>query len=106
MLELWTNGEYVATSHRVRKVRDERYSFPFFFAVDYHTRITPLPSFVRHDRPARAGLIAGEHLFAQTAKTFSYLRRRLASGELVLADSMPLSSFGQQAKRGAAEGNS
>ena len=34
MLELWTNGEFVATSHRVRKVSEERYSFPLFFAVD------------------------------------------------------------------------
>jgi isopenicillin N synthase-like dioxygenase len=37
MLELWTGGEFVATSHRVRKVSQERYSFPLFFAVDYHT---------------------------------------------------------------------
>jgi len=43
MLELWTNGEFVATSHRVRKVREERYSFPLFFAVDYNTRIAPMP---------------------------------------------------------------
>ena len=43
MLELWTNGEFVATSHRVRKVREERYSIPLFFAVDYHTRIAPMP---------------------------------------------------------------
>jgi len=27
MLELWTNGEFVATSHRVRRVAEERYSF-------------------------------------------------------------------------------
>jgi len=25
MLELWTNGAYVATSHRVCKVKEERY---------------------------------------------------------------------------------
>ena len=39
MLELLTNGEFLATTHRVRKVREERYSFPLFFNVDYATRI-------------------------------------------------------------------
>jgi hypothetical protein len=43
-------------------------------------------------------LRAGEHLFAQTAQTFSYLRSRLERGELVLPDgSMETNSFGQQA---------
>jgi hypothetical protein len=36
----------------------------------------------------------GEHLFNQTAQTFAYLKRRIASGELVLADAVPLDSFG------------
>lgn len=100
MLELWTNGSFVATSHRVRQVRQERYSFPLFFAVDYHTRIAPLPGLVSPDRPARAGLIAGEHLFAQTALTFNYLRARLERGELTLPQAAEaLSSFGQQARR-------
>jgi isopenicillin N synthase-like dioxygenase len=104
MLELWTNGEFVATSHRVRTVREERYSFPLFFAVDYHTRIAPMARFVDANRPARAGLIAGEHLHAQTAQTFTYLRRRLERGELVLPESsVGLSSFGQQAKLGSSK---
>jgi isopenicillin N synthase-like dioxygenase len=96
MLELWTNGAYVATSHRVRKVRQERYSFPLFFNVDYHTEVKPLPQFVNGD--ARPALRAGEHLFAQTAQTFAYLRSRIERGELVLPDgSMQTNSFGQQA---------
>jgi isopenicillin N synthase-like dioxygenase len=101
MLELWTNGEFVATSHRVRKVREERYSFPLFFAVDYNTRIAPMPRLVRPGSPIRTPLVAGEHLFAQTAQTFNYLRKRLESGELALPESsLALSSFGQQAKLG------
>jgi isopenicillin N synthase-like dioxygenase len=104
MLELWTNGEFVATSHRVRKVCEERYSFPLFFAVDYHTRIMPMARFVDANRPARAGLTAGDHLFAQTAQTFTYLRQRLERGELRLPESSAaLSSFGQQAKLGVIE---
>ncbi len=97
MLELWTNGAFVATSHRVRKVAEERYSFPLFFNVDYDTEVKPLPQFasVGADRPA---LRAGEHLFAQTAQTFAYLRNRIDSGELVLPDgSLAIGQFGQQA---------
>jgi isopenicillin N synthase-like dioxygenase len=98
MLELWTNGAFVATSHRVRKVKEERYSFPLFFNVDYHTEVKPLPQFAsRHDK-LRPTLRAGEHLFAQTAQTFAYLRNRVESGELVLPDgSLETGSFGQQA---------
>lgn len=101
MLELWTNGAFVATSHRVRRVKSERYSFPLFFTVDYHTRVVPLPRFVSASNPARPGLIAGEHLFAQTAQTFTYLRERLERGEISLPEaSQGLSSFGQEAKLG------
>jgi isopenicillin N synthase-like dioxygenase len=97
MLELWTNGAFVATSHRVRKVAEERYSFPLFFNVDYDTEVKPLPQFASgsSDRPA---LRAGEHLFAQTAQTFAYLRNRIDSGELVLPDgALAMGQFGQQA---------
>ncbi|WP_029114081.1 isopenicillin N synthase family oxygenase [Mycobacterium sp. URHB0044] len=103
MLELWTNGAYVATSHRVRKVREERYSFPLFFNVDYHTEVKPLPQFMTGDGAARPALRAGEHLFAQTAQTFGYLRTRIERGELVLPDgSVGMNSFGQQALQGLA----
>ena len=98
MLETWTNGEFVATTHRVRKVREERYSFPLFFCVDYDTAVAPLPQFVRPDRPAWPTVRAGEHLFAQTAQSFGYLKRRIAAGELALpAGALALSSFGQEA---------
>jgi isopenicillin N synthase-like dioxygenase len=98
MLELWTNGEFVATSHRVRKVKEERYSFPLFFNVDYDTEVKPLPQFASRDGKERPTLRAGEHLFAQTAQSFAYLRSRIDSGELVLPEgSVAMNSFGQQA---------
>lgn len=101
LLELWTNGTFVATSHRVRRVAQERYSFPLFFNVDYHTEVKPLPRFVTDDGPQRPALRAGEHLFAQTAQTFTYLRRRIQAGELVLPDgSLGTGQFGQQAVYG------
>ncbi len=98
MLELWTNGTFVATSHRVRRVKEERYSFPLFFNVDYHTEVKPLPRFADAGGRRRPALRAGEHLFAQTAQTFAYLRNRLDSGDLVLPDgSLETGQFGQQA---------
>jgi isopenicillin N synthase-like dioxygenase len=102
MLELWTNGALIATTHRVRKVAEERYSFPLFFSVDYHTSIAPMPRFVTPEAPARPGLIAGEHLFAQTAQTFSYQIERLKRGDLKLPENaVGLDSFGQGKKEGA-----
>ncbi|BBY29160.1 oxidoreductase [Mycolicibacterium sediminis] len=103
LLELWTNGTFVATSHRVRKVVEERYSFPLFFNVDYDTEVKPLPQFTPPGGSIRPPLRAGEHLFAQTAQSFAYLRSRLDSGELVLPDgSLGLGQFGQQALHEAA----
>lgn len=107
MMELLTNGEFAATSHRVRKVKEERYSFPLFFSFDYHTRVAPLERFVSADRPARPSLVAGEHLFAQTAQSFRYLKERLARGEIRLPEgTVPLSSFGQEARQRANNGGS
>lgn len=100
MFETWTNGEFVATSHRVRRVREERYSFPFFCVCDYDTLVEPLLHFVGPDRPPQyLPVMAGAHLFAQTVQSFQYLKQRLAQGELFLPSSaLPLSSFGQEAR--------
>lgn len=100
MLEAFTNGELVATSHRVRKVQQERYSFPLFYTCDYHTVVEPLAPFVSETNPARyPALVAGEHLYAQTAQSFTYLKHRLQRGELRLPDdARSLSSFGQEAR--------
>ncbi|MDP9168085.1 MAG: isopenicillin N synthase family oxygenase [Actinomycetota bacterium] len=102
LLELWTNGAFVATSHRVRRVVEERYSFPLFFNVDYDTEVKPLPQYASAAAGERPALKAGEHLFAQTAQSFAYLRKRIDSGELVLPEgSLQLNQFGQQALQGA-----
>jgi isopenicillin N synthase-like dioxygenase len=100
LMEVWTNGEFVATSHRVRRVREERYSFAMFCTCDYHTVIKPLDEFVATDGSRYEPQLAGEHLFAQTAQSFSYLKRRLEAGELILPPSAkPLSSYGQTARQ-------
>lgn len=104
MLEAMTNGAFVATSHRVRRVKEERYSFPYFAACDYETVIEPLPGFVCADRPAKyRPLVSGDHLLAQTAQTFEYMKRRLADGTLRLPDgALGLSSFGEEARHARA----
>lgn len=99
MMEAWTNGTFVATSHRVRKVKEERYSFPYFAACDYHTVVEPLPQFIKPgDKPRCEPLIAGDHLLAQTAQTFQYLKKRIEAGTFKLPEgARKLSSFGQEA---------
>ena len=91
MMEILSNGKYLATKHRVKKVQEERYSFPLFCACNYEHVIAPICPSADAKYPAFVG---GEHLFNQTAQTFQYLKTRVASGELVLKNAAPLSSFG------------
>lgn len=74
MLEVLTNGRFIATPHRVRNVADERFSFPLFCAVDFDTVIEPLPEFKGDGLSSYPTYVAGDHLFAETMKTFAYLR--------------------------------
>ncbi|VWX54291.1 isopenicillin N synthase family oxygenase [Novosphingobium sp. 9U] len=94
MMEIMSNGRYLATRHRVRKVVQERYSFPMFFSCDYDHVVAPL---IAGEAPRYAPLHSGEHLFNQTAQTFAYLKRRIADGELVLDRPIALDSFGPKA---------
>lgn len=100
MMEIWTAGQFVATSHRVRKVSEERYSFPLFFACDYRTQVAPLEKFASPEALQKyPPLSAGDHLFAQTAQSFTYLKEKMARGDLVLPEgSRKLASLGQQAR--------
>lgn len=91
MMEIMSNGRYVATRHRVRKVPEERYSFALFHSCDYDHIIEPVLS---AEMPRYATIKGGEHLYNQTAQTFAYLKQRVARGELVLNDAVPLDSFG------------
>jgi isopenicillin N synthase-like dioxygenase len=93
MMEILSNGRYVATRHRVKKVAQERYSFALFHSCDYDHVIAPV---IDADAPRYAPLKGGEHLFNQTAQTFAYFKRRVESGELVLNNAAPLDSFGRQ----------
>lgn len=101
LLEILTNGDFVATAHRVRKVAEERYSFPLFFNFDYEIEVAPLPELVGDGVPRYEPVRAGDHLFAQTAQSFVYLRRRQEEGSVVLPEgSRPLYSLGREARLG------
>jgi isopenicillin N synthase-like dioxygenase len=100
MMEIWSNGAFVATTHRVRKVAEERYSFPLFFNVDYDVLVEPLPQYKRHDGTDKLPLRAGEHLYAQSVQTFVYLQKRLAAGEITMPEVwVEHGSFGREAER-------
>jgi isopenicillin N synthase-like dioxygenase len=99
MLEIWSNGAFVSTTHRVRKVADERYSFPLFFNVDYDVLVSPLEQYVRADGSNKIPLKAGEHLYAQTVQVFTYLQKRLKAGEISMPEIwMKTNSFGREAE--------
>ena len=91
MMEILSNGKYLATKHRVKKVQEERFSFPLFCGCNYDHVIAPVNS---AETPKYAPLVGGEHLFNQTAQTFNYLKKRIAAGEMQLKNAIPLSSFG------------
>lgn len=96
MLEVMTAGIFTATSHRVRKVQHERYSFPLFYACDYATRIKPLPKFASlgHNESYEE-LAIGDHMWSQALQTYRYLMEKVAAGELQLPDhSRKPASFG------------
>lgn len=93
MMEILSNGRYIATRHRVKKVPEERYSFALFHSLDYDQVIAPV---MESEVPRYQAVKGGEHLFNQTAQTFAYLKRRIENGELVLDDAIPLDSFGRR----------
>lgn len=84
MMEVLTNGRFIATPHRVRNVPHERYSFPLFCAVDFDTLIEPLPEFKGDGSSAYPTYVAGDHLFAETMKTFAYLRALERDGVIAM----------------------
>jgi isopenicillin N synthase-like dioxygenase len=99
MLEIWSNGAFISTTHRVRQVAEERYSFPLFFNVDYDVLVAPLERFHREDGTNKLPLKAGEHLYAQTVQAFGYLQNRLANGEISMPEVwVQQSSFGREAE--------
>ncbi len=96
LLEVWSNGSFSSTWHRVRPVTHERYSFPLFFTVDYDTVVAPLEPLCREGARYEP-LVAGDHLLAQTMQSFRYLEERRRQGLLALPErAHRLASFGNK----------
>lgn len=95
LLEVLSNGRWISTAHRVRRVQEERFSAPLFFNLDYHAEVAPLPHLAAADGGASyPRVLAGEHLLAQTIQSFSYLKRELELGRISLpAGALALASF-------------
>jgi isopenicillin N synthase-like dioxygenase len=54
MLRRWSNERFLATPHRVtNRSGQERYAIPFFLDADYDAVITPLPTCVDAEHPAK-----------------------------------------------------
>jgi isopenicillin N synthase-like dioxygenase len=98
LLEVLSNGRWVSTAHRVRRVREERYSAPLFFNLDYDAEIAPSPHLVLADGAAHYKAVrAGEHLLAQTAQSFSYMKRQIELGEMLMPKgALGLASFARE----------
>jgi isopenicillin N synthase-like dioxygenase len=106
LLEVLSNGRWVSTTHRVRKVTRERYSAPLFFNLDYDAEVAPAPHLVLRDGEARYPSVrAGEHLLAQTAQSFAYMKEQIARGEMSLpSNALGLASFARERAERAALG--
>ncbi|WP_222594251.1 isopenicillin N synthase family dioxygenase [Kozakia baliensis] len=99
MLEVMTAGAFVATAHRVRKVSAERYSFPLFYACDYHTEIKPLPTF-GHQSSSYEAMKIGDHMWSQALQTYRYLIEKVKRGELSLpSGTRKTASFGHLGRK-------
>lgn len=67
----WTNGVYKSTVHRVvNRTRQERYSVPLFFSINYDQMVETLPSCVSADNPSKYPPIkAGEYVLERLKAT-------------------------------------
>ncbi len=81
LLHRWSNGEFLATPHRViNNSGRARYSCPFFFDPHESTVIAPLSSCVGPDHPAAFGPVrAGDHLRSELEAGFDHHRKLAAS---------------------------
>lgn len=90
LLEVMTAGKMVATTHRVRPVQQERYSFPMFFAINYHELVRPLPELLppghEEQDPNQQPVRLGDHIWSAVAKSHRYGLRGIESGEIVLPE--------------------
>jgi isopenicillin N synthase-like dioxygenase len=90
MLEVWTNGAFRSTMHRVVNNGRERFSMPLFMAANYDAVIRPVSTMVSKTNPRRySSLVAGHHLMGQLLRDFAYLKARHDANQLQLDFEVP-----------------
>jgi isopenicillin N synthase-like dioxygenase len=100
MLELLSNGAFIATSHRVLNTGKERYSFPMFCTLDYETVVAPLAQWVTHEHPAAyKPMRSGAHLYSSIIRAYGYLRKRWHAGELSMPSDADVDTYFGRSKK-------
>jgi isopenicillin N synthase-like dioxygenase len=100
MLELLSNGAFIATSHRVLNIGKERFSFPMFCTLDYETVVAPLPLWVTQKHPqAYKPMRSGAHLFSSIIRAYGYLRKRWHDGELAMPSDADVDTYFGRSKK-------
>ncbi|WP_373415012.1 isopenicillin N synthase family dioxygenase [Ensifer aridi] len=79
LLQILTNGMYLANSHRVVNVSGrERYSIPFFIDANYDAVFEPLDRYVSPSNPSRyLPVTCGAHKLGEFVRTFPHLENVL-----------------------------
>lgn len=95
MMEVLSNGCFLAKTHRVGNILGDRYFSTLYCTYDYDTLIQALVPVEAHQQPSKySALCCGGHLCAQIIQIFRYLQERLAEGASPLSDApLGLSSF-------------
>jgi len=100
MLELLSNGAFVATSHRVLNIGKERYSFPMFCTLDYETVVAPLAQWVTAKHPpAFRPMRSGAHLLSSIIRAYGYMRKRWHAGEVSMPEDADVDTYFGRAKK-------
>jgi isopenicillin N synthase-like dioxygenase len=100
MLELLSNGAFIATSHRVLNIGKERFSFPMFCTLDYETVVAPLAHWVTDRHPAAyKPMRSGAHLFSSIIRAYGYLRKRWQAGELAMPSDADVDTYFGRSKK-------
>jgi len=100
MLELLSNGAFIATSHRVLNTGKERFSFPMFCTLDYETVVAPLEHWVTEKHPAAyPPMRSGAHLYSSIIRAYGYLRKRWHAGELAMPSDADVDTYFGRAKK-------